>query len=156
SVACRSRSRTPSWAHHRNFQLRSKSPMSRWTMVLCGVIALLVGLGLARVSSRFRADPTVEAPKELDLGLHDEGKRLETSLFVRNRGRQPLLLSNFSVPCDCLAFSDKTNGWGLDSSSREEVAPGGELEVRVAFVARRNAEGFQRYYIRFETNDPRR
>jgi hypothetical protein len=98
-------------------------------------------------------DPRIDVPSAIDVGSHEAGRIVKTSFFVRNRGRQPLVLNGFGTTCGCLTVERKTPE-GSEQVSEVTVQPGESVELVSGLVVRGNASDRLAERLTFHTNDP--
>lgn len=110
---------------------------------------LLAGLGLAGLLSLPLAALAGQGPrlhleqKELDFGELIQGRTLELSIPIENRGDQPLLLTKAEPSCGCT----------LTALPKEPIPPGGKAALGVRFESKGRL-GLQSVTVAIWSNDP--
>lgn len=127
-------------------------------IVFLGVSAVtLLGGWLFRCDlnlARTAPHPVIDVVRYVELGEHELNTIVEPLVVVRNRGRQPLILDQFTTSCGCLGvFAELETGQReklgrLEIPARQQAT----LVVRLTVTGRIKAREVKR--IRFATNDP--
>jgi len=122
-------------------------------LILASSAALVIGYSLAPAGKV--AGPSVLAPDFVELGLHDVGKLIVTTLMITNRGDGELNLKRKSVSCGCLQMEARIDG---SSSDADQIAlpPGGSVELLVRLSVGSAPRPSLLESVSFTTNDPSR
>jgi hypothetical protein len=99
--------------------------------------------------------PTLACPAQVDLGLQDENRRVQTYITLANKGREPLRVFGFKTSCGCLSISRPTES-GPATLTDEGISSGDRLTVHVSTILKADPAGYFRHTISFNTNDPKK
>lgn len=110
----------------------------------------LTHLSVVMIISLVSAAPALAAPETAvdrptyDFGSISQGKKVEHTFIIRNKGDAPLIIKSVRPSCGCTAVT----------TSASVIAPGGSGEIRAAFDSS-NYSGALQKTVAVDTNDPK-
>lgn len=101
-------------------------------------------ISLAPAATALAAPETAVDRPTYDFGSISQGKKVEHTFIIRNKGDAPLIIKKVRPSCGCTAVT----------TSASVIAPGGSGEIRATFDSAHYAGALQKT-VAVDTNDPK-